>query len=174
MIFLLVLAAVLKGLQRFQVFDLGSGNARAKDGDSLELNGTEVRLHGIDAPEYNQSCGSPEGEYNCGREAGEALAGLLRGQTISCQVIDRDSYGRAVSVCRNGNLEINREMVRRGWAVAYLRHSLSYVAAQNEAKAAARGIWRGTFEMPETFRSRHRQFTGDAAGIGSGGNTIGD
>ena len=155
-IFLLVLAITLLGLERFNVIDLGSGNAKAKDDDSLVLNGTEVRLHGIDAPEYNQTCGSPSGEYNCGRDAFTALRELLRRRTISCTAIDGDRYGRAVSICRDGALEINGEMVRLGWAVAYIRHSTAYLPAQKEAKSARRGIWHGKFEMPENYRTRNR------------------
>ena len=33
-----------------------SGKARAVDGDSLELGGYRVRLIGIDAPEFGQTC----------------------------------------------------------------------------------------------------------------------
>jgi endonuclease YncB( thermonuclease family) len=155
-IFLLVLAITLLGLQRVNVFDIGSGNATAKDGDSLTLNNTEVRLHGIDAPELHQSCRGPTGEYPCGREARDALRQLLRNRAISCTAIDGDRYNRAVSVCRDGMLDINNEMVRLGWAVAYFQHSTAYARAQKEAKSAKRGIWQGTFEMPEDFRERTR------------------
>lgn len=162
-VFVLILAIALKGLDQFELIDLGSGNAKVKDGDSLVLNGTEVRLHGIDAPELAQTCGRPSGEYPCGREAKEALRRLLRNRTIGCSAIDGDRYGRAVSICRDGELEINREMVRLGWAVAYVRHSLAYAAAQREAKTARRGIWQGRFEMPENYRARLKTSRGDVS-----------
>ena len=82
LVLLLILAATLKAMQHFGMLDLGSGNATAKDGDSLVLNGTEVRLHGIDAPELHQSCNGPAGEYPCGREALQELRNLLDGKTI--------------------------------------------------------------------------------------------
>jgi endonuclease YncB( thermonuclease family) len=151
-------------LQRFNVLDVGSGNAVAKDGDSLMLNNTEVRLHGIDAPEYNQSCRNTSGTYACGRAARDALRDLMRGRTIACRSFETDRYGRAVSECRDGDININREMVRLGWAVAYLRHSTAFVSAQREAKAAKRGIWQGWFEMPEDYRNRTRPVTGDVTG----------
>ncbi len=161
LLFAAVLIAVTFMLDRLQILDVGTGNASAKDGDSLVLNGTEVRLHGIDAPEYNQNCGRPSGDYPCGREAAKALRNLLRGRTINCRSIDTDRYGRAVSICRDGDFEINREMVRSGWAVAYIRHSVSYVRAQQEAKLSKRGIWQGRFEMPENYRARNRKTFGD-------------
>ena len=166
MLFAAVLVVVTLVLDHFQILDVGTGNATAKDGDSLALNGTDVRLHGIDAPEFNQSCGSPQGDYLCGRVAAKALRNLLRGRTINCRSIETDRYGRAVSICQDGGLEINREMVRLGWAVAYIRHSVGYVRAQQEAKAAKRGIWQGRFEMPENYRVRNRKSFGDAVSGG--------
>ncbi|MCA0433765.1 MAG: thermonuclease family protein [Proteobacteria bacterium] len=156
LVLLIVLMVTVKAMQYLGMFDVGSGNATAKDGDSLTLNDTEVRLFGIDAPELHQTCGSPDGEYPCGREARTALRDLLAGQTISCTSHEADRYGRAVSVCRAGETEINREMVRRGWAVAYVRHSTRYLREEREAQAANRGIWRGRFEMPENYRERTR------------------
>lgn len=166
LVFAAVLVVVTLVLDHFNILDVGTGNASVKDGDSLVLNGIEVRLHGIDAPEYNQRCEASAGEYPCGREAARALRNLLRGRTINCRGLDTDRYGRAVSVCKDGDLEINREMVRQGWAVAYIRHSVSYLKAQQEAKQARRGIWQGRFEMPESYRARNRKVFGDA---GAGG-----
>jgi endonuclease YncB( thermonuclease family) len=39
-----------------QNFPTISGTATVKDGDSLMIGGLEVRLHGIDAPELDQTC----------------------------------------------------------------------------------------------------------------------
>jgi endonuclease YncB( thermonuclease family) len=155
-VFAAALTLVVLILDRFGMIDVGSGNARAKDGDSLVLNDTEVRLHGIDAPELDQTCSGKSGEYPCGHDARDALRNLLRGRTISCKSLETDRYGRAVSICWDGTLEINNEMVRQGWAVAYFRHSTAYAKAQKEARAARRGIWQGNFEMPENYRARHR------------------
>ena len=43
-------------------------------------------------------------------------------------------------------------MVEHGWAVAFRKYSLAYVAAEESARAAKRGIWAGTFTMPEEWR----------------------
>jgi endonuclease YncB( thermonuclease family) len=163
-VFAAALTIVVVILDRFNLMEVGTGNARAKDGDSLTLNGTEVRLFGIDAPELNQSCGSNAGEYPCGREATEALRGLLRNKVINCKSLETDRYGRAVSICWDDKLEINNEMVRLGWAIAYFRHATAYAKAQKEARAAKRGIWRGRFEMPENYRAHHRPADIDVLG----------
>lgn len=163
-VFAAVLTLVVFFLDRFGLIDVGTGNARARDGDSLVLNDMEVRLFGIDAPELNQTCDGDAGEYPCGREALAALRALLKNQTITCKSWETDRYGRAVSTCRDGALEINSEMVRQGWAVAYFRHSTAYARAQKEARAAGRGIWRGKFEMPESYRARLQSGLADVLG----------
>ena len=41
-----------------------------------------------------------------------------------------------------------------GWAVAFVRYSLDYVAQEQEAKTARRGLWEGTFTAPEIWRRK--------------------
>lgn len=152
-----LLAAVLFGLRQTGWLNPESGGFTATDGDSLRKDGAEFRLNGIDAPELHQTCKNASGkDYACGREARNALRALVSGRTLVCAIIDTDRYGRAVAVCKAGERDINAEMVRLGWAVAYRRHSLDYVDEERAARQAARGLWQGGFEMPEDWRSRHR------------------
>jgi endonuclease YncB( thermonuclease family) len=138
---------------------------QAIDGDSFKAGNVEIRLHGIDAPEYRQSCFDKQRkQHPCGKLARDALSNLIRARTVSCKTIDRDRYDRQVSVCKDDTLEINREMVRQGWAIAYRRHALNYVAAEREAKAAKRGIWAWDFERPEDYRAKNRAVQGSAVG----------
>jgi endonuclease YncB( thermonuclease family) len=149
-------------MKQFGMIDLGSGSVHVVDGDSLRKGDTDIRLHGIDAPEYRQSCRDKhDAEYLCGKLSANALRGLVRGREVSCTSIETDRYGRAVAVCKIGDLDINGEMVRLGWALAYSRHSTSYLRAEAEAKKAKRGIWAGTFEKPEDYRARQRLVRGD-------------
>ena len=51
---------------------------RVVDGDSLEINNKKIRLIGIDAPEYYQTCFDEDGlEYDCGFDALEYLQNLI-------------------------------------------------------------------------------------------------
>jgi endonuclease YncB( thermonuclease family) len=126
-----------------------AGFAEAIDGDSLRLAGVEVRLMGVDAPELSQWCQTRAGrDYACGVDA----KAWLRRQTLlgafSCAVEGRDRFGRALALCSRGDLEINREMVRQGQAVAFGR----FASEEAEAKAAARGVWAGAFQRPADWR----------------------
>ena len=131
--------------------------ATVVDGDSLRLDGRNVRLHGIDAPELDQSCLLANGKsYNCGRDAKAHLRTLIANRGVRCNQIDVDRYGRDIAVCTAGKTELNRAMVKNGWAMAYRRYSLNYTGAENQARNAQKGIWRGDFEAPADWRARHR------------------
>lgn len=129
-----------------------SGPARVVDGDTLIVAGERVRLHGIDAPEAGQSCRLESRIWACGMAASIQLRGLIAGRTVTCDDRGRDAYGRMIATCWSGVVDIGGEMVRRGYAVAYRRYSLDYVAAEVQAKAGRRGIWAGEFEMPWNWR----------------------
>jgi endonuclease YncB( thermonuclease family) len=139
------------------------GDYDAIDGDSFRAGGIEVRLHGIDAPEYRQTCSDNGRNVACGKMARDALSKLIGSRNVGCKAIDHDRYGREVAVCKRNTLEINREMVRLGWAIAYRRHALNYVADERAAKQAKRGIWAWEFEMPEAYRAKQRATQGGLA-----------
>jgi endonuclease YncB( thermonuclease family) len=152
-----LLAAILLALRHFGLLEPEIGQFAAVDGDSLRQGDTELRLHGIDAPELHQDCRTASGiGYPCGREARNRLAKLIAGAILTCQIFETDRYGRGVATCKAGDLDINGEMVRLGWAIAYRRHGTAYLAEESAAKTTRRGIWQGPFENPETWRERHR------------------
>lgn len=130
-----------------------SGIARAKDGDSMLVGRTEVRLHGVDAPEFDQSCKRSGQTWACGAEAADRLSRLVTGKDVRCIAVSIDQYGRTLGRCTVGTTDINRTVVATGFAVAYRRYSSDYVSAEEGAKLNRRGIWAGTFEMPSAYRN---------------------
>ena len=128
------------------------GIAKAKDGDSLMVGDKEVRLFGIDAPEFDQSCKRGGQNWACGAEAADKLAALVTGKDVRCVSVGTDQHERMLARCTVGNTDVNRVMVATGFAVAYRHYSSDYVSAEDTAKANRRGIWAGTFEMPSRYR----------------------
>lgn len=123
--------------------------ARIIVGDTIAIGRVHVRLYGIDAPESEQSCeGADRMTYACGSVATAELRQLIGGRAVACERRDTDRYGRLVAVCWAGAIEINRAMVRAGWAIAYRYFSVAYVDEETEARAAHRGIWQGAFQEP--------------------------
>ena len=129
-----------------------SGRARVIDGDTLEVGGARIRLHGIDAPESAQRCRAGGRAWRCGSEATRALERRIGSRTVACAARDRDRYGRTVAVCRVGGADVNAWMVAEGWAFAYRKYSTEYVAEETAAKAAKRGVWRGDVVAPWDWR----------------------
>ncbi len=159
--FAMVLVMVSLALDYFEIMDLQPGKVRVIDGDSLRKGDLEIRLFGIDAPEAKQSCNDGRGvAYQCGVEARKSLQQLVAGKELKCKKRDVDRYGRTVAVCEVNGVEINREMVRLGWAIAYDKHSFAYVLAERDARKNQRGIWYGEFERPEDYRERQTRVEG--------------
>jgi endonuclease YncB( thermonuclease family) len=118
-LFLAVLAGFALWLerQRGETFAGDGAAIYVIDGDSLRVESREVRLAGIDAPEYRQSCTDAAGAaWPCGREARTALERIVRGGAVSCRTAQQDRYGRALALCWAGKEDVATLLARQGWA----------------------------------------------------------
>lgn len=137
---------------------LVTGEARAIDGDTIEVDGTRIRLQGIDAPETRQRCTTADGvSWACGRYATAVLAAAVASVDVTCTARGRDRYQRVVAVCWAGVVEVGRAMVAEGLALADRRFGRTYVPVEDAARAAALGIWAGEFEAPWDWRRARRR-----------------
>lgn len=125
-----------------------TGTLATIDGDSFHLDGREIRLVGIDAPEGRQTCDKGGRAWPCGQEAEARLRQLVGRRQVHCKPEKTDRYRRLLAVCYLGATEVNRWMVAEGWAVAYGR----YEAEEAAARQAKRGIWASRFERPRAWR----------------------
>ena len=136
-----------------------SGLAKVTDGDTIRINSERIRLHGIDAPELQQQCSTETGKlYQCGQSAAAKLREIIGNQPVDCQIVERDIYNRIVGICFNASgKNLQSWLVESGWAVAYRRYSTRYVEEETVARKARRGIWRGSFTMPQIWRRQNRK-----------------
>ena len=79
----------------------------------------------------------------------------LINDTVKCKHLGKDRYGRSLKECFLPNgISINREMVLKGWAVAY---GDKFSAEQKTAQQNKKGIWAGKFMRPELYRALRRK-----------------
>jgi endonuclease YncB( thermonuclease family) len=129
------------------------------DGDTLRAgDGQEYRIFGIDAPELKQTCEEADGkEWLCGRAAKVKLTKLIGGGGVTCEIKAKDRYGRNVAVCSaTGVPDLGEALVRDGYAIDLGGQTgYAYADAEQEARDAKRGIWRGNFQRPGEWRQEN-------------------
>ena len=130
-----------------------TGSARVLDGDTVEVQGQRIRLHGIDAPESAQTCMDGAGRtYRCGQIATKALATLIGRGPVACRVRNRGRHGRLIAVCYRNQVDLNGSMVASGNALAYRQYGTPYAGHEKAARARRLGVWQGRFEAPWDWR----------------------
>ena len=132
------------------------GKAVIIDGDTINIGNNKIRLHGIDAPEIKQACSINNEIWKCGVKSTQELKKLINGQNVYCEIVDLDQYRRLIGICYVETENINRFMVKNGWAIAYRYYSEDYVVDEEIAKKNKLGIWKGQFEEPYLFRKNKK------------------
>ncbi|EAI0665683.1 thermonuclease family protein [Campylobacter upsaliensis] len=129
------------------------------DGDTIELlaktskenpynhiTKLKIRLYGIDAPELKQAYG---------KEAKEYLSALVLKQEVGLIIENKDKYERIVGTIFLKGKDINKEMVKNGYAHAYESFSKKYLAEQADAKMFKLGLWQDEKAVkPSEFRRK--------------------
>lgn len=141
-------------------FNLGEKNAtlnakvvRVIDGDTIEVldsenNKIRVRLFGIDAPEKKQSFGN---------KARGFLASLISGKEVQIFIMGEDRFKRNLGVIMSEGKDINKEMVKNGYAWAYSKYSKDYILDQADAHAFKLGLWsEENPQSPAEFRKQKK------------------
>ncbi len=132
------------------------GSAVVSDGDTLRIGTTKVRLFGVDAPEFTQTCEvgtEGGGTWACGAAAAARLAELVATGPVTCIPRDRDRYGRTVATCTVGGADLGAQLVAEGLARAYVRYGDDYAETEAKAKTERIGLWRGASEAPWDYRA---------------------
>lgn len=122
------------------------------DGDTFDImiDGTKsrVRMLGINTPESVD----PRRPVECfGREASNYLKGLINNKQVTLEKDpnkpDADEYGRLLRYVFLGDININEQMVRDGYAYEYTYRSEQYIyqnqfkQSEKLARDAGRGLW---------------------------------
>ena len=121
---------------------------RIIDGDTIHSGGQRIRLSGIDAPERSQPYGTT---------VTRALAGQLHRGRVTCQLQGKDKYDRHLGTCYVQGRDMNKWMVRNGYAWSDPR-TPRYRLQEELAQRERRGVHRsGSTLRPEQWRRRGRR-----------------
>ena len=135
-----------------------TGVPKIRDGDQLQIGSTRIRLGGIDAPSTDQLCLNNKGErWTCGIAARDELIRHAGGKTWICRVRRTDPRGRTVARCEVDGEDIQKWLVKNGWALSYVRFSHDYDADEKAAREAKAGMWQGAFIAPWDWRVRNKK-----------------
>jgi endonuclease YncB( thermonuclease family) len=135
-----------------------TGVAKVRDGNSLQIGTSRIRLGGIDAPNLDQLCLNNSGErWTCGAAARDELIKHTDGKNWTCHVLRADRRGRQVARCEVDGEDIQQWLVKSGWALSYVRFSHDYDADEKTAREAKAGMWQGAFIAPWDWRIRNKK-----------------
>ena len=123
---------------------------RVVDGDTIHVRLPDrvekVRYIGVNTPEVHHP---KKGEEPGGRAALDVNRTLVDGRRVRLEtdVQARDRYGRLLAYVWVGEIMVNAELVRRGYAQVMtvppnVRHQSLFLALQRDARSAQRGLWR--------------------------------
>ena len=147
----LVLAALLLALALpARATTLEGTVVRVVDGDTIKVRVGDrvesVRYIGVNTPEVHHPT---RGEEPGGREASAVNRQLVAGKQVRLEldVRARDRHGRILAYVWIGDVMINAELVRLGYAQVMtippnVRHQELFVKLQRDAREARRGLWR--------------------------------
>ncbi len=131
------------------------GSGTAVEGDLVSVNGSAVKLWGIDAPDAGQTCQTKANQpYDCFTRAKDELSRLVGANQVTCYVRGTDRNGQSIGTCAVNGLDLAALMVRNGWAFAYTELTPQYADLEGYAQTRVRGVWGGRAESPWHYRSR--------------------
>lgn len=146
------LFVALSGVARAAPPEIG-GPVTVIDGDTFDIGETRVRLHGIDAPESDQTCVTEHAvAWACGVWVNEIVRQRYAGKTARCRMRATDRYGRAVARCEVDGEDVGAYLVSQGVAFAYRRYSLDYHALELQAALRDAGLHASRVQAPAQFR----------------------
>ena len=131
-----------------------SGKAYVTDGDGIRVSGQEIRLTGLDAPEWDQPAQHRDGYWFArGKRVKSALIREVGGRHVQVAIEDYDKFGRALGVVTCDGRDIGEWLVREGHAIA--AYGERYKRVEREARIAKRGMWAHARNIdPRAWRHR--------------------
>jgi len=127
------------------------------DGDSVLVRTTtsflEIRLYGIDAPEYGQPYSGAAKQF---------VKNMADHKQVLVKPLYKDSYGRTVAIVQLGSRLLNEEIVRQGYAWVYPRYCRKTICEkwqqyEKNAQEDRKGLWAAPRPVAPWVYKRYRK-----------------
>ena len=129
------------------------GKAKVVNSDYIKIDKKTIILFGVEAMERPQLCYINGEAWACWETAVRKLEEIVDlGETV-CVIKGKSRMNRVFAICITENVELNKELVRLGLALARTKQTDLYVEDEKYAKENKLGIWRGKFLEPWIFRA---------------------
>ena len=92
----------------------------------------------------------------CGVKSKDFLVSLIANQSVRCKRKDIDRYKRIVAECFVGQTNLNKELVRNGWALAYRDYSRDFINDEEFAKKNKLEYGRNIHSSQKKWRKLNR------------------
>ncbi|MBN9020329.1 MAG: hypothetical protein J0H11_23165 [Rhizobiales bacterium] len=112
----------------------------------IDLGKRRITLSGIAPPPADRQCRLTQqsAERPCAALALLALRQRVRGLGVQCRFAPNAAEDAASADCRIGATDLSLWLIEQGWAEAAADAPEAYGAAEQAARCAAKGLWRGT------------------------------
>tara|TARA_B100001540_G_C15753736_1_gene618251 strand:+ start:603 stop:1103 length:501 start_codon:yes stop_codon:yes gene_type:complete len=131
------------------------GKAKVVNSDYIKIDKQTIILFGVEAMERPQKCYINNELWPCWESGVRKLEEIVDlGETI-CFVKGKAKMNRVFAICETQNIELNKELIRSGLALARIKQSDLYIDDERYAKENKLGIWRGKFIEPWKWRMQN-------------------
>ncbi len=98
----------------FVATSVSATSIKVRDADTIVVDGTPVRLQGVDAPEL---------KTRAGKDARRWMVNYLAGKEVHCDLTGERSYDRWIGVCYVDGVDIGGAVIEAGRALDCKRYS---------------------------------------------------
>ena len=130
------------------------GKATVVNSDYIKIENQIIILYGIEAMERPQVCYIENKIWPCYDITVRFLESLVDLGETECQIIKKSRMNRVFGTCEVVGIEINQELVEKGWALARVKQRKDYLKFQKIAEEKKLGIWQSQFIEPWLWRKR--------------------
>ena len=131
------------------------GKAKVTNSDYIKIENQIIILYGIEAMERKQVCYIDNSIWPCYDITVRFLESLTDLGETNCKIIKKSRMNRVFGICEVLGIELNKELVKKGYAFARIKQTKKYLENEKIEKEKKLGLWQSKFIKPWLWRQRY-------------------